>query len=675
MFEITDAWIPLADGTRLSARIWLPTGAGPKSRVSAILEYLPYRKDDGTAAEDAGRHPYFAAHGFAGVRVDLRGTGDSDGVCRGEYLQQEFDDALEVLAWLEQQEWCTGSVGMIGYSWGGINSLQIAALRPPQLRAVVTLYSTDDRYATDCHYSGGCLLASDMLKWASWMLAFNARPPDPLVVGPEWRQAWLDRLEQTSPCIEDWLEHQRRDEFWKHGSVAEDYSAIQVPVLAVGGWADAYTDAVPRLLENLSGPRRGIIGPWAHVFPHGGVPGPAIGFLQECVRWFDHWLSGAQTGVMDEPLLRVWMQDSLAPADFHAERPGRWVAEHSWPPSSVEPTRLKLLAGGPIGRLTWEDAPDTIQGSDEPAPSVAADQTCGATAGVWCANGMADELAIDQNADDERSICFETPVLQESLELLGAPLAQLTVSVDQPLALVAVRLCDIAPDGSSALLSWGVLNLSHRERHESPRPLEPGRRYCVTVPLKSIGERVLAGHRLRLAVSPTYWPGVWPSPIPVRLSVHLDESSSLLLPIRMPVAEPHEAPIAFGAPEASGPLVGKITESASRTRERSRNTFTGAAEIDDRQEYRALIWATQTDYAHAGLDHWSITPGDPLSARVECRRTVTIDRVGWNARVESTSVMTADTRLFHVANELSAFDGAERIFQRTWSAEIARDGV
>ncbi len=324
----------------------MPDLADAADPVPAILEYIPYRKSDATAAEDASRHPYFAAHGFASVRVDIRGTGDSDGVCLGEYLPQELSDALEVLAWLESQAWCTGNVGMIGYSWGGFNALQIAALRPPQLKAIVTLYSSDDRYTDDCHYSGGCLLGGDMLKWASWMLAFNARPPDPAVVGNRWLDIWLERLEATPPYLADWVTHQTRDEFWRQGSMSEDYSAIEVPVLAVGGWADAYTNTVPRLVERLNCPRRAIIGPWGHVFPERGVPGPRIGFLQECVRWFTHWLLGEDTDAMDEPMLRAWIQETLPPADFYAERPGRWVAESAWPPPSVRTDTLALIAPG-----------------------------------------------------------------------------------------------------------------------------------------------------------------------------------------------------------------------------------------------------------------------------------------------------------------------------------------
>ncbi|MBP1082022.1 MULTISPECIES: CocE/NonD family hydrolase [Bacillus] len=250
----------MSDGTRLSARIWLPEDA-EENPVPAILEYIPYRKDDFTALRDSIRHPYFAGHGYASIRVDIRGSGDSEGIMYDEYLPQEQDDAIEVLNWIAAQPWSTGDVGMIGKSWGGFNGLQVAARRPPQLKAVITLCSTDDRYADDVHYKGGCMLSSDMLWWASTMLAYNARPQDPRIVGEEWRSNWLERLEKTPPFVEEWVRHQRRDDYWKHGSVCEDYSDINIPIFAVGGWADGYTNAIPRLLEGLSGPRKGLIGP------------------------------------------------------------------------------------------------------------------------------------------------------------------------------------------------------------------------------------------------------------------------------------------------------------------------------------------------------------------------------------------------------------------------------
>ncbi|MFP4033745.1 MAG: CocE/NonD family hydrolase, partial [Desulfococcaceae bacterium] len=308
---VENVWIPMPDGARLAARLWLPDGA-ETTPVPTILEYIPYRKRDQTRARDDANHYYFAGRGYAGLRVDIRGSGDSEGVLADEYLAGELEDGLRILEWIEKQPWSDGKAGMIGISWGGFNGLQIAALAPPQLKAVVTVCSTDDRYADDIHYMGGCLLG-DNLSWASVMFARNALPPDPEIVGGRWRRMWRRRLEESGLWLDNWLRHQRRDDFWKHGSVCEDFSAIQCPVMAVSGWADGYSNAVFRLLEGLSVPRKGLVGPWSHKYPHQGVPGPAIGFLQECVRWWDRWLKGEENGAETGPMLRVWMQDSIAP--------------------------------------------------------------------------------------------------------------------------------------------------------------------------------------------------------------------------------------------------------------------------------------------------------------------------------------------------------------------------
>ena len=308
--EIEHTTIPLKDGTRLAARIWLPADA-EADPVPALLEYLPYRKRDGTHERDALTHPYLAGHGYASVRVDIRGSGESEGVLSDEYSQQELDDALEVIAWLAGQPWCCGAVGMFGISWGGFNALQVAALQPPALKAIVTLCSTDDRYADDVHYMGGAKLASADLGWGGFFFADMCHPPDPLLVGGRWREMWLQRLENMPLFLERWLKHQRRDAYWQHGSVCEDFSAIRCPVFAVGGWTDGYSNAIPRLLEHLDVPRKGLIGPWAHGYPHFALPGPQIGFLQDMLRWWDYWLKGIDTGVMAEPILRAFMTDCV----------------------------------------------------------------------------------------------------------------------------------------------------------------------------------------------------------------------------------------------------------------------------------------------------------------------------------------------------------------------------
>ena len=275
--EIENIWITMPDGVRLAARIWLPADA-EDDPVPAILEYLPYRKRDGTVERDHLTHPYFAGHGYAGVRVDMRGTGDSEGICLGEYLKQEQDDALAVIEWLAAQPWCSGKVGMIGISWGGFNGLQVAARQPAALGAVISLCSTDDRYADDIHFMGGCLL-TDKLHWGATAFSIANTPPDPLIVGDRWRDMWVERLEHNGLWMMDWFRHQRRDAFYAHGSVCENYEDIEVPVYMVGGWADGYTNAIFRTLDHLPGEKRAgwSVGPQ---HPHFAKPGPRIGFLQ-----------------------------------------------------------------------------------------------------------------------------------------------------------------------------------------------------------------------------------------------------------------------------------------------------------------------------------------------------------------------------------------------------------
>jgi uncharacterized protein len=510
--------IPLTDGTALAGRIWLPDDA-EQHPVPAILEYLPYRKRDGTYERDALTHPYLAGHGYACVRVDIRGSGESGGLLFDEYAMQEQHDGIEIIAWLAAQPWCSGAVGMMGISWGGFNSLQIAARRPPALKAIVTICSTDDRYADDAHYMGGTLLTAG-LEWAAFFFGSMCLPPDPILVGEGWRAMWLERLQHIPLFFELWLLHQRRDAYWRHGSVCEDYEAIQCPVYVVGGWTDAYKNSIPRMLERLTVPRKGLIGPWAHAYPHFALPGPQIGFLQEMLRWWDHWLKGVDTGVMNEPMLRAWMTDSVRPASHHEVLPGRWVAESSWPSPGITSSRLFLTNEG----LRDTAAPLT-------ARTVCSPQTVGQCAGSWVPFGRGHDQAGDQQEDDLRSLVFETPPLDTPIEILGAAIVTLDVASDRPITNLVVRLCDLSPSGESLRISYGVLNLAHRSGHESPMLLAIGERYRVRVQLNDTGSVFPAGHRVRLALSTAYWPMIWPSPEKATLLIF---SGTLDLPLRPP---------------------------------------------------------------------------------------------------------------------------------------------
>ena len=538
--------------------------------VPAILEYLPYRKNDFTAIRDSVRHPYFAGHGYASIRVDIRGAGDSDGILLDEYLKQEQDDALEVLDWISAQPWSTGSVGMIGKSWGGFNGLQVAARKHPALKTIITLCSTDDRYADDVHYRGGNLLASDMLWWASTMFVYNARPQDPQVVGESWRDNWLDRLKNTPPFVEEWVSHQRRDDYWKHGSICEDYSDIEIPVFAVSGWQDGYTNAVFRLLEHLPNASKGLIGPWAHEYPEVATPEPNIGFLQECLRWWDQWLKGKDTGIMDEPKLISWIQNSELPEVTYEKRPGKWVGDVSWPSKNVKSQKLWLKNQELIFEKTVADA-ITV-------PSV---QEHGFYSGVFCPFGQPGDLPADQRLENGKSVVFTSAPLEETMDLLGQPVFYAEVSSDQENALLAVRLSDKAPTGESTLISWGMLNLNHWQSHEHPEALIPGKKYKVAVKLDVLGQQIPKGHQLEVALSPTYWPQAWPSPKPVTLTVYPGGNTYMELPVREAQPEDETCGDHFQISETAQVIDREILRKEKRTREVRHDLVNGIWKLED----------------------------------------------------------------------------------------------
>jgi predicted acyl esterase len=406
-------------------------------------------------------HIWFAAHGHAGVRVDIAGMGDSEGIVEDEYAQREQDDALAVIEWLGSQAWCSGSVGMIGISWGGFNALQVAARRPARLKAVITMCSSDDRYGCDAHYLGGCLL-NDNFAWGGAFFNYAVLPPDPAMVGEErWRKMWKERIDRHVNFPALWLRHQRRDEYWKHGSICEDWAAINCAVFAVGGWLDGYTQTVFRLVENLKSPCKGLIGPWGHKEPYRGVPGPAVGFLQECLRWWDHYLKGEDRGIERDPDLRVWIQDYETPQPHFLERRGRWISFSRRVLRNLKRRRFHGEGRGLVPKLSRRRLSPLFSSSP---------QTTGLRAQEWCPYGqgrVSAESAGDQREDDGLSLCMDSDPLASVVNIVGEGRVKLRIAANQTQAIIAVRLCDVAPDGTSALITYGLLNLSHRSVGQS----------------------------------------------------------------------------------------------------------------------------------------------------------------------------------------------------------------
>ena len=659
---IENSWIPLRDGIQLAARIWLPDRAEAEP-VPAILEYLPYRKRDFKRKRDAEIHGYFAGHGYACVRVDIRGSGDSDGLLRDEYLEQELLDGEEILQWIAEQPWCDGNVGMIGISWGGFNGLQLAARRPPQLKTVITLCSTDDRYADDVHYMGGCLLG-DNLSWAAVMFSYNSLPPDPQIVGARWFDMWLERLEGSGLWLETWLRHQRRDGYWQHGSICEDFSAVRCPVFAASGWADGYSNAVFRLLEHLQVPRKGLIGPWSHRYPHQGKPGPAIGFLQECLRWWDHWLKGEQTGVMDEPMLRVWMLDSVPPTTSYETRPGRWVAEPSWPSPQVKEHQYTL---------GWRHIAPGFGDHPEVEETIRSPLTVGLFAGKWCSYSATPDLPHDQRQEDGGALVFESEPLAQHLEILGAPVVELELFSDQPVAMVAVRLSDVAPDDKATRVTYGLQNLTHCCDNQSPELLDSTRRYRPRIQLNHIAQTIPAGHRFRISISTSYWPLAWPPPRPVRLTI-VTGLSRLTLPIRQGREESDRQLRSFPPPEqADGGPRAQVSEAdygwhVSRDLENDTSTL---KVIKDEGCYRLEdidleVRDKATEIYRSRADDFTSLRGEVVSVR-------SLKRGDWHVETETRTVLTCTEDAFHLHADLDAFLDCNRVFCKTWNRLIPRD--
>ena len=650
--EDPDMGITLSDGCRLSARVWRPKDA-EDTPVPVILEYLPYRKRDGTCARDALTHPWFAERGYACVRVDMRGNGDSYGLMEDEYTPQELSDAIEVIDWLAAQPWCSGTVGMMGISWGGFNGLQVAALAPEPLKAVVTLCSTVDRFADDIHYKGGCLL-NENLGWGATMWSYSSRAPDP-ALRSDWREMWLERLaaEPFLPAV--WLRHQRRDAYWQHGSVCEDYSAIKAKVLAVGGWGDAYKNAVPQLVEALPG-AKGIVGPWVHKYPHFAAPEPRIGFLQEALRWWDRWLKGVDTGVENDPDYRAYMMDGLKPATWYLERPGRWIAEETGATSHL-PTRTLHLAD-----VGLRESPTALN------RTINAPADCGGDAGEYCAIWLGPEMPGDQRRDDALSATFDSAPLAEHMDICGAPRITLTLTSDQPQAQIAVRLNHIHPDGSSSRITYGVLNLSHRHSAANPEAMPVGETQDIALSLDHIAYRVPKGHRLRLSISDAYWPLLWPSPTPTELTL---TAGAVDIPQR-PASGGDE--YIFEPPTAAPPWETETLRPDTHIRTREVDMVTGAVSLvieDDFGEVRDLEHGLIN--GSIARERWTIHPDDPTSATGWCHWTDTTSRDDIHLRTETRCAMSCDKTHFYLSAQIEAFENDALVHSREITDSIPRD--
>ncbi|XP_048582745.1 uncharacterized protein LOC5516120 isoform X2 [Nematostella vectensis] len=600
---------------------------------------------------------------------------------------------------------------MLGKSWGGFNALQVAALQPPALKAIISVYSSDDRYADDIHYLGGCVMGNSGLAWASIMALWNARPPDPLSVGKRWKEMWKHRLHHSShPWMNTWLSHQTRDDYWKHASICEDFSQIKCPVLLIGGWADLYTNPVFRMAESLTCPLKAIVGPWSHCWPgHDVTPGPAIDHLEVFRQWFDCHLKGKTNGAMQQPNLRIYMKQGVKmPQNLSDVKdwPGEWICEEQWPSTNNVCHLYSLCQKSE--KLVQTTSTQESRDPSQRTRSIQSDPACGINGGYNMASSSLD-MPTDQSHDDGLSLRWDSCALEHDVSVLGFPEVEFELSSDQPQAQIAVRLCDVFPDGSSTLISRGILNLTHREGHgpESVKDLEPGKLYTIKVQLDATGYVVQQGNTLRLAVSPSYFPVVWPSPTPTTLNIHY---GVLRLPVREASCESRKVdysplPLCDGVEDA------RVTVLTAGHSER-------AIEFDDESKlpkFTVIENSGQVYFHDTGtLREETSTEIHTMSRATSGRNpepTITITKqlklrklkspdsknyqallfdrkyidgtdnanrineqefLEWNIRITHESKMWSDETDFYVRNKLECYHWNEHVFNQTWLKTVKR---
>ena len=534
--RIEAVWVPMPDGVRLSADLYLPEGMAPDAKLPVLLEYLPYRKTE-SRARNYSLYAYFVERGYIVARVDIRGTGNSEGrLIPHEYSDIEQEDGEVLIEWLSKQPFSNGSVGMFGISWGGFNSIQMAARNPPALKAFIAVDATEDLYQDDVHYMDGIMHVDS---WEMSQDLDNARPGAPDYVIDE--AYFRDRFD-TEPWMLTYKKQQRDGPFWDRASVRDRYEQIRVPGFHIGGWYDGYRDSLPRMLANVRAPVKALIGAWSHAWPHEPYPNPGIEWRHEAVRWFDQFLKGKDTGILDEPKFAVYVREWHPPGPYLDYAPGHWRWEEGWPSKRVTEKRL---------------FPQDDHGLDAKPGEVASHRlrnlpTIGIEGGgpvMWWG-----DVAHDQRPTDAFSLVYDTAPLAADTEILGLPIAHLVVTADAPRANWVARLSDVAPDGTVTQVAGAAFNGTHRESARAPKDVVPGEEMALDVEMHFTSWVFPKGHRIRLAVNNSQWPMLWPTPYPLETTLRLGKGGSWLgLPI-VPAgdyARPDFLPPA-GSPEYPG---------------------------------------------------------------------------------------------------------------------------
>ena len=628
------ARIPTRSGIELGATVTRPR---TQERCPALVWYDPYRAAWNGGA--GGHAAYFAPRGYAFVHLHVRGTGNSAGVSRDEYMAEETQDGYDAVQWLAEQPWCNGNIGMLGSSYSGFTTLQLAALAPSALKAIAPAYFTDRRYTDDCHYKGGCLRGYyDTLHYGLWMVGRNALPPHPLAVGEKWASLWQQRLEENEPYLLKWLAHPMEDDYWAQGSVIGHYDKIEAACLLIGGWHDGYPNPPLRTFRAIQAPKRLLMGPWSHTLPHASHCGPRIDYHFELLRWWDRWLKGIENGAESEPRVMVYVQEFEEPIQDRSRIAGGWFAADDLPDEAAQ---------------TWHLAPGALRSTAAAQAGVDRFRYLpGASrySGIWD-GGMAFCLPGDQRRDEVYALNYTSEPLPEDLVIFGQPAVQLTVSADVPVMPFACRLSEVAADGTSVLATKGILNATRRHGMESAEPLEPGVPAPLAFELEATAWRFRKGNRIRLSIDGSDFPNIWPTPYRGTGAVHRGPGvqASLHLPVW---SQPEGLPFEF----SPSPHPASSTGSGS-----------------DPAPWRVLHDVLEDRYHFQfGSGEFVISNRDPAVAYTRC---VSVSDAGWEGfqcRAEAACSLRSDAKAFHITLSLNVYVNDALHFQRRWCQSTER---
>ena len=658
VLTIREVMIPMPDGIQLAADLYMPADIPAGEHLPVLLEYTPYRKNDSRGSKYR-MYTYFVKRGYVVARVDIRGTGNSQGrTIPYEYSEIELSDGDAVIAWLAKQDWSNGNVGMFGISWGGFNSIQMAVRKPPALKAFVALMATEDLYQEDVHYMDGIIHID------SWMMSHdlsNAMPG-----APEFRldEDWLRNRFEVEPSVFTYMREQRDGSFWDRASARDKYEQIQIPGYYIGGWYDGYRDSPPRMLEHVKAPVKAMIGPWDHYYPHNAWPAPQVEWRHEAVRWFDQWLKGNDTGILDEPRFAVYVRDWHPPGPGVDEIPGHWRWEEGWP---IERSVTKTFyAGQDHGLSSSPSAQATHSLKYKPSVGLA-----GGGPVMWWGN-----IPPDQQSMDDYSLIYDSHPLDSPLEILGMPRAILKVSADVSRANWVVRICDVAPDGSVTQVGGAAFNGTHRKSAREPEDLIPGKVFPLEIEMHFTSWVFPKGHRIRFAINNAQWPMLWPTPYQMTTTLAIGGVEGAR--VELPVVPPADRPVPkFKLPE-EGPSLPDYASVDS-------GNVSGYAEIKsiqrDEQSGAAFGIATNaTSFRYPwGLEHFEerlehrTSDLNPAETSVIGIYAVAIDLKDRTIRMEQNVVFKSDLKNFHM-NFIRRFkvDG-ETLHEKQWNEIFPRD--